>query len=70
MKIFFIVLKVVAALAAIAAAIYVVLNHGEEIIAWFKRLLKLEPEEFHYFETEEELEEEAEEAVAAEDFEE
>ena len=70
MKIFFIVLKVVAALAAIGAAIYVVLNHGEEIIEWFKRLLKLEPEEFHYFDTEEEVEEEAEEAVAAEDFEE
>jgi len=38
MKVFWIVLKVLAALAAVAGAIYVVVAYGDKIAAWFKKL--------------------------------
>ena len=59
MKTFFTVLKVLAALAAISAAVYIGVAHGKQIVAWFKRVLKLEPAEFRYYEgSEEDAEEE------------
>ncbi len=39
MKIAGIVLKVVAALAAVAGAVYVVATYGDKIVAWAKKLL-------------------------------
>lgn len=38
MKVFNTVMKVVAALAAIAGAVYVVATYGDRIVAWAKRL--------------------------------
>ena len=37
MKVFGIVMSVVAALAAIAASIFVVIKYGDQIVAWFKK---------------------------------
>lgn len=37
MKVFGTVLKVVAALAAIAGAVYVAVTYGDKIVAWFKK---------------------------------
>lgn len=65
MKTFFTVLKVLAALAAIGTAVYLGVAYGKQIAAWIKRILKLEPEEFRYYEG---SAEEVEEAVE-EDFE-
>ncbi len=36
MKVFTNILKVIAALAAIAGIVYVVVNYGDKIVAWFK----------------------------------
>ena len=42
MKVWETVLKIVAALAAAAAIIYVIINYGDKIVAWFKRLFSKE----------------------------
>lgn len=42
MKVWEAILKIVAALAAAAAIIYVVINYGDKIVAWFKRLFSKE----------------------------
>lgn len=39
MKVFTIVLKVLAALAAIAGIVYVIATYGDKIVAWFRKLL-------------------------------
>ena len=39
MKVFTTILKIVAALAAIAGIIYVVATYGDKIVAWAKKLL-------------------------------
>ncbi len=39
MKVFSAILKIVAALAAIAGAIYVIATYGDKIVAWAKNLL-------------------------------
>jgi hypothetical protein len=39
MKVFTTILKIVAALAAIAGVIYVVATYGDEIVAWCKKML-------------------------------
>lgn len=39
MKIFNTVMKVVAALAAVAGAVYVIATYGDKIVAWAKKLL-------------------------------
>ena len=39
MKVFSNILKVVAALAAVAGIVYVVVNYGDKIVAWAKKLL-------------------------------
>lgn len=42
MKAFTTVLKILAALAAIAAAVYVAITYGDKIVAWVKKVLKLD----------------------------
>lgn len=42
MKVFATIMKIVAALAAIAGIAYVVVKYGDKIVAWAKNLLKLE----------------------------
>lgn len=42
MKVFAIVMEVLAALALIAGTVFVVVRYGEKIAAWFKRVFKLE----------------------------
>ena len=42
MKIFGAIMKIVAALAAIAGAVYVVATYGDKIVAWAKRVLGLD----------------------------
>jgi len=44
MKGFAAFLKVLAALAAIGAAIYVGITYGDQIVAWVKKVLKLDAE--------------------------
>lgn len=39
MKTFLIILKILAALLAIAGIIYIVATYGDRIVAWFKKLL-------------------------------
>ena len=39
MKVFSNILKILAALAAIAGVVYVVINYGDRIVAWVKDLL-------------------------------
>ena len=39
MKVLSIVLKIVAALAAVAGAVYVIATYGDKIVAWAKNLL-------------------------------
>ena len=39
MKIFATIMKVVAALAAVAGAVYIVATYGDKIVAWAKNLL-------------------------------
>ena len=39
MKIFVIVLKVLAALAVIAGIVYLIATYGDKVVAWFKRLV-------------------------------
>lgn len=69
MKVFGIVMSVVAALAAVAASIFVVVKYGDQIVAWFKKtfggLFCCEEAEFIEEVTEEEapVEEVAEEVV-------
>lgn len=41
MKVFGKILKALAALAAIAGAVYVTINYGEKIVAWVKEKLNL-----------------------------
>ena len=38
MKVWETVLKIVAALVAAAGIIYVIVNYGDKIVAWFKKL--------------------------------
>ena len=38
MKVFSIIAKIVVALAAIAGIAYVVVNYGDKIVAWFKKV--------------------------------
>ncbi len=45
MKAFTTVLKVLAVLAAVGAAIYVGITYGDKIVAWVKKVLKLEKTE-------------------------
>lgn len=45
MKAFTTVLKVLAVLAAVGAAVYVGITYGDKIIAWIKKVLKLEQAE-------------------------
>lgn len=42
MKAFTTVLKVLAVLAAVGAAIYVGITYGDKIVAWVKKVLKLD----------------------------
>ena len=42
MKVFATIMKIVAALAAIAGIAFVVVKYGDEIVAWVKRTLGLE----------------------------
>ena len=42
MKVFAIVLEVVAALAVIAGVVFVIVRYGEKILAWCKRVLKMD----------------------------
>ena len=39
MKTFYNVLKILAVLAAVAAAVYVAITYGDKIVSWFKDLL-------------------------------
>lgn len=69
MKIFATVMKIVAALAAIAGIVYIVATYGDKIVAWAKQLLAkcgyCEPEEITEEDIiEEEVPEEAAEADA------
>jgi len=77
MKIFANIMKVVAALAAVAGVVYVIATYGDKIVAWAKKMLGLECccddcDECCCEECEccEEAEEEAEEATDEADFEE
>ncbi len=73
MKVFTTVLKILAALAAVAAIVYVVVVHGETIIAWLKKqLAKLgiccgNDEEAELFEVDQSPEEVAAEEVPTEE---
>ena len=40
MKIFANIMKIVAALAAVAGLVYVVATYGDKIVAWFKKILR------------------------------
>lgn len=42
MKAFTTVMKILAVLAAVGAAVYVGITYGDKIIAWVKKVLKLE----------------------------
>lgn len=42
MKVWETVLKIVAALAAAAAIIYVIITYGDKIVTWFKKLFSKE----------------------------
>lgn len=42
MKVFFTVLKILAALAVIAGIIYIAVKYGDKIVAWVKKKLKLD----------------------------
>ena len=37
MKVFSLVMKILLALAAVGAIVYVVVNYGDQIVAWFKK---------------------------------
>ena len=41
MKIFATIMKIVAALAAVAGVVYVLATYGDKIVAWAKKTLKL-----------------------------
>lgn len=43
MKVFNAIVKILAALAAVAGAVYVVATYGEQIVAWAKKLLSSMP---------------------------
>ena len=45
MKTFGNILKLLAVLATIAGAIYVVIKFGDKIVAWFKKVLHLDTED-------------------------
>lgn len=38
MKVFSIIAKIVVALAAVAGIAYVIVNYGDQIVAWFKKV--------------------------------
>lgn len=40
MKTFILIMKILAALLAVAGIIYIVATYGDRIVAWFKKLLK------------------------------
>ena len=64
------IVKVLAALAAVAGAVYIVATYGEQIVAWAKKLWKAMPQCPDYEEAEfveEFVEETAPEAPAAEE---
>ena len=42
MKLFFTVMKILAALAVVAGIVYVAFKYGDKIIAWVKKTLKLD----------------------------
>ena len=42
MKLFFTIMKILAALAVIAGIVYVAFKYGDKIIAWIKKTLKLD----------------------------
>lgn len=42
MKVFGIIMKIVAALAAVAGAVYVIATYGDKIVAWAKRILGID----------------------------
>ena len=41
MKVFSTIMKIVAALAAIAGIVYVVATYGDKIVAWAKKILRI-----------------------------
>ncbi len=40
MKTFMLIMKILAALLAIAGVIYIVATYGDRIVAWFKKILR------------------------------
>ena len=66
MKIAAVIAKILAALATVVGAIYLLATYGEQIVAWCKKVMASLPEiTFENDEAEPEVEEEADEAPAA-----
>jgi len=69
MKVFTKVLAILAAIAAVAGAVFIIATYGDKIVAWAKSLLEKirRKDEFIYCEDEEEEAAEEEESVQAEE---
>jgi len=70
MKTWEVVLKIVAALLVVAGIIFVIITYGDKIVAWFKRMFgrsEVTLYEDEEFDTEEDLDDAAEETDFAEE---
>lgn len=68
MKTFLNVLKIIAVLAAIAAAVYVAIAYGDKIVAWFKKKFAFLGRKKRYYSAQSDFADlEADDAIQADD---
>ena len=64
MKVFGIIMKIVAALAVVAGIVYIVATYGDKIVAWAKKMLnRVFGKRTRFFDIEEQMDGSSEEAI-------